>query len=586
MCVPQKLSAVALAACLLTPALVSAQTFPEQNTQEPTEPAAAKVRASLLDDSQAAALVNLPTPLNNAALSFDSLTYLRDGSLSRNVAYSENLSLRLALGSTFFAYENADFRARSVETIEDELRYSDDRSFFVESHLAAGLSYSLHPEVRIDLGFRHRGLWGARGAKTAGTDALSQQYIGYLGAFDQAAINYTPRLRGPVDFTVTIGRHNFSIGGMPREYILGDTLDGVSTRLGFGRFGALRGLVDLFTASTLSDQSLRELQLDTSRPDRFFRGQINTVRTGAIYENIDGILPGLTLKAYYLHAKIGASDVRGTGADVSYNGTLGNFADNDYTNVYGGRAGYELTLLNRKIDQLSLHTTFEAAHSDGIDRKEAVARDVETEGNAFGGTLTLYHVHGRTRWTLLGALYHFDGAHYASDGLMFKSGFVSMNAQPVGGIAGARVQGMRPSAAVDASGIRYSPHDQTRYAGTRFVQAGGAVAYGGTRLWLWYWNYEDTSATFLNFKTLDKLDPPYGYSRSEMAAQKRLGRTLAQEFDFGVEHLFNEHFGLRVNGGLMLPGRFYKLEIAQVAGEQIGGQELFWVVSAGATAWL
>ena len=36
----------------------------------------------------------------------------------------------------------------------------------------------------------------------------------------------------------------------------------------------------------------------------------------------------------------------------------------------------------------------------------------------------------------------------------------------------------------------------------------------------------------------------------------------------------------------MLPGKFYNLDIAQVAGDQIGGQKTFWVISAGATAWL
>ena len=577
MCFLRDLRALALLSMVALPGLAHAQVFPEQSSSKTAEPVIAPTPVQVMAVP--------PTPLNNAAFSLDSLTYLRDGSLMRTKLYGDNLSLRLSLGSTFFAYDNADFRPRRVETIEDELRYSDDRSFFVETQLSAGISYAIHPEVRVDIGFRHRGLWGGRG-QSAGSDTLNQQYFGYLGAFDQASIVYIPRIPKPLDQQVTLGRHNFQIGGMPREYILGDTLDGLSFRLGAGKFGAIRGMVDLFTASTLSDQSLRELQLDTSQPDRYFRGQINTIRAGGIYENVDAILPGLMLKAYYLHAEIGASDVHGTGADVSYNGTLGNFADNDYTYVYGGRAGYELKLVDTKLDRFSLAVQGDAAHSDGIDRKEAVARDVATEGNAFGGALTAYHTHGRTRWMLLGAFYHFDGAQYASDGLMFKSGFVSMNAQPMGGLATARVQGMRPSASVDASGIRYSPHDKTRYAGTQFVNLGGALSYHRTRAYFWYWTYKDTSNSYVNFAKLDQIDPPFGYSRNEFAAQKRLGKKLSQEFDFGLEQLLNDNLRIGVNAGLVTPGAFYDIDIAQVAGEQIGGQSLFWVVSAGATAWL
>jgi hypothetical protein len=551
---------LALLSCLLAPAVALAQ--PATPTEEPPIEQWTR-RRPLLD-----------------------LTWLRDGRYSPSVMKGENLALRLALGSTFFAYENSDFRKRSVETIEDELRYSDDRSFFVETWLSTGLSYAVHPEVRIDLGFRHRGLWGARGAQQAGTNSLDQQYIGYFGAFDQLAIVYTPRLPAPFDLSVTLGRHDFFLGGVAREYILGDTLDGLSLRLGMGKAGALRGLVDLFTASTLSDQSLRELQLDTSQPDRFFRGQINTVRAGGIYENVDALVPGLGVRAYYLHADIGASDARGTGADVSYNGSLGNFADNDYSYTYGGRVEYDLKLVDRETRRLSVIPQVEGARSGGIDRKEAVARDVETVGNAYGGSITLHHDLGRNSYMLSGAFYHFDGAKYASDGLMFESGFISMNAQPVGGLAAAQVLGWRPSAAVDASGIRYSPHDRTRYAGTQFVQGSAAFAHGRTRSWLSYWGYQDSSETFLDFRKLDQIDPPFGYSRTEMAAEKRLGRWLAHELDAGIEYLFNDHLRATLRGGLMLPQSFYKLDIAQVAGDQIGGQKTFWVISAGATAWL
>jgi hypothetical protein len=523
---------------------------------------------------------------------YDQLTWLRLGRLTGPLGtFGPSISrgharIRLSLGSTFYALDNADFRKRSDETIEDELRYSDDRAFYVETQLSTGISYDVHPEVRIDVGFRHRGLWGGRGLNASGTNSASQQYVGVFGAFDQLDIAYTPKLPKPFELSVTLGRHNFFIGGVPNEYILGDTLDGLSVRLAAGRFGALRGLVDLFTASTLSDQSLRELQLDTSQPDRFFRGQINTVRTGAVYENIDGITPGLQLRAYYLYAHIGASDAHGTGADVSYNGSLGNFADNDYTYVYGGRVEYDLKLVDRAANRFTIIPQGEFARSGGVDRKEAVARDVETAGNAYGGLLTLHHVLGMKSYMLSGAFYHFDGASYASDGLMFKSGFVSMNAQNVGGLATAQILGWRPSASVDASGIRYSPHDHTRYAGTQFIQGSAAFGYGRTRTWLSYYGYQDTSESFLNFKKLQQVDPPFGYSRNEMAAEKRLGRSLAQELDAGIEYFFNDHLRGTLRGGLLLPASFYHLDIAPVAGDQIGGQQMFWVVSAGATAWL
>ncbi len=115
--------------------------------------------------------LNTTTPLDLAAP-----RYLMDGTLSTGRAVDERLRLRLELGSTFFAYENADFRERSIENIEDEIRYSDDRSFYVETRVAGGFGYSVHPDVSIDIGFLHRGLWGARG-NDSGTDSLSQQYL-------------------------------------------------------------------------------------------------------------------------------------------------------------------------------------------------------------------------------------------------------------------------------------------------------------------------------------------------------------------------------------------------------------------------
>jgi hypothetical protein len=567
--------------CLLVPSsLAYAQNGPEQSNQTSDE------ENKKAPEAEATVLATPPQVLTGTAMSVNSLMYMRYGRLTRYVKLSENLTMRLMLGTTFFAYNNADFRQRGNETLEDQLRYSDDKSYFVETQLAAGISYAIHRDVRIDLGFRHRGLWGVRADQAAGKDALSQQYFGYLGAFDQLAITYTPQLPKGFDFTASLGRQNFMIGGTPREYVLGDTLDGLTMKFGFGRFGQVRGLFDLFTASTLSDESLRELQVDTSAPDRFFRGQVNTIRVGGVYDNDGALVPGLTLKAYYIYAKIGASDVHGTGADVSYNGALGNFADNDYTYVWGGRAGYEVKLVDHTYDHIALEPNVEFAQSGGIDRKEAVARDVKTEGNAYGANLSLHGDHGETRWDVLGSFYHFDGAKFASDGLEFKSGFVSMNALPVGGIAMARIQGIRPSASVDASGIRYSPNDKLRYAGTEFINLGGAVKYKGTRVWLWYWTYRDTSQSFLNFSKLDAIDPPFGYSRTEFAAERRLGKQLAQEYDFGIEQFLNDKLRLHFEAGVVLPEQFYRIGIAPVAGDQLGGNQHFWVVSAGATAWL
>ncbi len=511
--------------------------------------------------------------------------YLSDGYLRTGLDVNDQLRVRLELGSTFFGYENSDYRARSVENIEDEIRYSDDRSFFVETRLSTGMAYYVNPEVLLELGFLHRGLWGNRG-NDSGTDALSQQFVGYLGAFNQLSVTYAPKLRGDWQLAATFGRHQFSIGGVPTDYILRDTVDGMSVRLSKGRWGQVRGLLDLFTASTLSDQSLRELQLDTSQPDRFFRGQINTLRVGGLYENIDGILDGLTLKAYYFYADIGASDVRGTGADVSYSGALGNFADNDYTYTYGGRAAYRLDLFEDDLTRWTLTPFAEGARSGGIDRKEAVARDVETEGNAFGGGVTLHEMHGLTSFLVTGSYYYFDGASYASDGLLFKTGFVSMNADPVGGLAGARVLGLRPSAAVDASGIRQTPHNKTRYAGTEVIQATIAAAYDKSRVTFKYFHYRDTGETFLDIGQLSTIDPPFGYSRNEFAAEERLGKTLGQELYLGLSQLLTDTMRIGVEGGVILPGAFYDTEIAEVAGDQIGGDKTFWVVSTGVSAWL
>ena len=424
----------------------------------------------------------------------------------------------------------------------------------------------------------HNGLWGEDQIGSEGAQ------IGVLN-FYELMFSYTPLDLKPVALSVDVGRQKFSIGGVPKDYVMDDVLDAVVLNLDLRKFGRIRALaLDFYTGSDLPDASFVRY-VSGQQPVLGLRGDSFTLRSGLVYEQEgdNALVKGLMFKAYFFYADIGGGPIEETGADISYGGSLGNFSDNDWAAVYGARAGYTLAL-----DEDAKVTVYaEGAQSTGIDRKEDVARDVELDGIAYGGGLVaeVKGLGGKLGASLEADFYHFDGGEYASDGLQFNHGFVGFKGRQVGGLNMDRFSGWHPSAFVGSGGVAHSPQNMERIAGTEFLHVGASVLlYDRLELSGDWWMFTDTTNTFLDPGALNTIDPPFGYSREEFAAEERFGKALGQEINGRLDLKLTEALSTYATYGIFTPGSYYDLRIDRVAGTSLGGPSVtdFWAANAGA----
>ena len=75
----------------------------------------------------------------------------------------------------------------------------------------------------------------------------------------------------------------------------------------------------------------------------------------------------------------------------------------------------------------------------------------------------------------------------------------------IGGQTVGRFLGWRPSSHVDAAGVVYAPHDQSRISGTQFIHAGVSLTVSKLKLMVDSWLMKDTSKTFLDLPRLDSF---------------------------------------------------------------------------------
>ncbi len=492
--------------------------------------------------------------------------------------WEDRLALSVVATSSVFATDNRDMRPLD-ESSYDAIRYSDDRRDFAHSDVLATLGYRTEAELEFDLQVKFDTLWGE--------DRLNRR-SGSGGAINvyRLSTTYAPLDHDAIGVDFTIGRQPFRIGGVPRDYLLAGTLDAITATVDFRSLGRFRVLaLDFFGGNDLPSTGYQYYRSGVE-PQFGLRGDTNTLRHGVVYELDDAAIDGLPIeaRAFWFYALIGGGPVETSGADISRGGLNGNFSDNDYQHMMGGRVAYVHPF---EIDG-ELRVYGEYARSSGIDRKEAVARDVETVGNAYGGGIALDWWASKTFALLFGAeFYHFDGARYASDGLEFERGFVGFQGARIGGMTLGRQSAWRPSSHVDAFGVRHTPHELSRASGTQFVHIGAGAQIYGTKLTVDYWLLDDTGTSFLDPDDLDNLpEPPFGYTRGEFAGEARMGLSLGQAFDIRVEQALGETFSLHLGYGMFLPGDYYGVEVDPIVSTDasetaLGGSETFWVVDFG-----
>ena len=468
-------------------------------------------------------------------------------------------------------YDNLDLRALD-ESSDQAILDSDDRNGFAFTGVSLDLAYQIDPSLRMVIGTSYRGLWG--------NDQIGNinRFGGFL-YFNGLYIEYTPQTK--YQPTVRLGRQRYDLGGIggAREYILGDVIDALRVDLPLGNIGRLETFPVTVLGLSAENSDVNFVSYVGAQTSQVFgfRGQRMTSRHGGTLVIAPEKLPGFDARAYGYFTRVGAL---GSGSDISYQGRLGNFADRDWTANFGVRASYKIA------DLITPFAQFDA--SVGVDRKELVTYDVETNGFAWGAGAVLDKP--KTSKKAVGGrveLQYFDatGPAHAEDGQQYSHGYVGMKARQVGGLVANRFMGWHPTAYLSSFGVEDTPHETDRKSGTRVVSVEGKVDLPGpVSVGLGYWFMQDKGVTALDMSKVDTITPPFGYSREEFRAEARLGKTLGHEIDANVGVQVGEHLQLVLASGVLLPGKFYGIEIARVAGTALGSgaPQIAWDFTGGA----
>ncbi len=460
--------------------------------------------------------------------------------------------------SHYYEYGNIDLRVLD-ETSNQSILDSDDRGSLAFTGAQLEVGYQIDPQVRFVFAGSHRGLWGDD--QLGSTNVFGT--VLYIPAL--YADLYTKRDNEGVRFRV--GRQFYSLGGLGRgvrDYVMADILDMVRIDIPVGSVARLT-LVPLNVFSNATRYDNVDFVFLLGQQDQAvsnYRGAILTRRFGATFDLIGEDLP-LRGQLYGFFTDLHG---RGTGADISYSAILGNFADNDYIANYGLRLHADLGPI----------TPFaELNGSAGIDRKELEARDVDTNGLAWGAGVRVDTRDDAQNGLLLQARY-FEamGARFESDGLQSSHGFVAMKAQQIGGTLFNRFMGVHPSAYAGRNGVSDTPQNINRQSGTRSFELFAAYKFEpGLKLEGGVWFLQDTGSSDVDFTDLDNLEPPPRYSRADFAATRRLGRPLGTELDLDVAWLFGPHVEVFGRGAVILPGSFYSIVIDRSVGTALGSDD-------------
>lgn len=472
--------------------------------------------------------------------------------------------------------DNLDFRPLD-EASQQARMDSDDRQGFAFTSLGIKLTYKVNDPLRFVVGATHRGMWG-------GDNIGSVNVYGTFLYFTDVYIDYAPAGNDGIRFL--IGRQPIEIGGLrdTRDYVWADIVEAVRVDIPVKGVGTLVLLpIEVpDNNADFDDNALVGSLAGGSDVIQTFRGDTMTRRHGAMFA-FDRLETAINLDArvYSFFTDVAAAS-SGTGADISRGGLNGNFGDNDWVLNYGVRASVGLM-----DDQLGLYAQFEG--SAGLDRKELLVRDADTNGFAWGGGAKLDL--GEERG-FRGRVGYFEswGQAFDADGMLASHGYVGMKGRHVGGYLTNRLMALHPTAYVHGHGVTEprEAHMRDRKGGTRLIDAQAGfdklVTFGrdgGLSLRAGWYFLQDTGLSAVDFAEVGKIDPPFGYARAEIEAQERLGRVLGNELDLDLFIDADDVLSFNLTGGVFLPGAFYDIPITRIAGRQLGGQEVGWSVYGG-----
>ena len=478
---------------------------------------------------------------------------------------------RVFFETEWHEYNNLDFR-RLDESSDQAILDSDDRNGFAFTGIALDLGYQIEPSTRLVFGTSYRGLWGNDQLGNVNAFGGFLYFNSLFVEYEPVNWKYKPRFR--------VGRQRFDLGGLggTKDYILADTLDMVRIDFPLGKIGTLITVpVNLMGLSAENDDVNFVSYAGQTQTQIFgFRGDRMSRRHGLVLHINPEALSDFDLRGYAFYTDMGAL---GSGSDISYGGRLGNFSDNDWVFNAGGRVSYTF------LDALTPYAAIDV--STGIDRKELVTNDVNTNGLSWAGGLAV-DVAAKTKkdFGVTAELGYFEaqGPVYQDNGQLYSHGYVGMKGRQVGGLLADRFLGWHPSAYVGSFGIEDMPQETSRKSGTRVVNAEFELDFPGpVNFGAGFWFMQDTGLSVLNPADIDTITPPFGYSTEEYRAQSRLGKVLGYEIDGFLRIRASKHFGFHAYGAVLLPGPYYAQEIGRIAGTALGSSDPqpMWDAGAG-----
>ncbi len=509
----------------------------------------------------------------------------------------KRIQWRMTYWTSFNYFNNGDLRSIN-ESNELSVEETDDRLYLVVAGVELATFFPVHRRVDFRMDVFKAGFWGHD--QLGGRDSNNQPTETPSGANPvnfgllHLNIHLKPEPTRDRRADLIIGRQEFEIGGaVYRDFYQDDVLDAVVMKLHHRTFGFLDLLlIDVFSSGSDSKEVnfAQYLSHDSEKVDGF-RGDVNTIRSGALYRyNLigDSELGGTHLegRAFYYAARYGAGN--DGGADRTNDGSNGNFSDQDWVVMRGGRlnAGYS--------DWVRTALTY--GESSGIDRKRPSIlfsdlnrelllvnpelffynKDVDNNGRALSYEFEFAFFDERLLITP--TYFYADGGRYNLDGTQASHGFVSFKGHQMGGLMMDLNYGMHPTAYTDDDGLDDFPFHRDRRTGTEVRHLGFAIGVlENVYLKLDWWGAKDTnqSAFFSgsnstieqNYRIVKALKD-FDEQETVILAQRRFGSKVGEEYNVGMDWEIENNWHTWFTVGVFKPGRYFT-----TAGEIDGAPE-------------
>ena len=467
----------------------------------------------------------------------------------------------------FHAYNNTDLRKLN-STNDFQIRTTDDQQGLGLTRAKFDTSFMFPKQrVGVEMSFGFDGVWGSFQLQGNGNPGTRIARANVFWEFFS--------LNG-ITADMVIGRQFFSVGGIQNDYMLRDVLDAMVFNVHWKDKVDVKILgLDVYSGANSygageNDRWNDEFQYfsrDTTNKLAGLNGDVSTYRTGIVASGEPFMKKLLKMRidprVYAFYAR-----VRGTkgGSDYSENGRIGNFSDNDWSGLFGGRVAAHLHEQIPLFTQLIAYVDGALSTGSDLRRQGQPIADYATVGFGGGVTAQLKALFGFL--SPLGEVdfFYAQGPKYDKNGNMVSHGFVSMRGDRIGGTLMRRYWGVRPSGYVGYNGIDDTPFDANRKAGSLLLHAGiGAEMWKKLVVRADLWHVQDTASTAVNFSptNLDLINNPY-VSRAELDAQQRFGKALGQEINLTVQYFPNSLLMFQLTAAMFIPGSFFSTPIEDI----------------------